>query len=245
MVEEALNPREGPRDQRHQPGQPGRGGGGVPVGPRHRQGPGGCGARSGRSARTCPKPSKSRSSRRWTFQVPVLAGAAPRTSSTRRCPSVTCIAEEFLKRRIENIPAWAGRWAAASGRSSCRWTPVGWNPWASPPAGDGRPGPGHPAIPSGNLLQTDREIAVKDATPGVEDFELVVVGNPRAAPSNCARWQGGDGVVERRTLASLAARTAGPGPPAPDRRQHRGHGAGGGCGPGPAPAPARPAGRHR
>ncbi len=149
-------------------------------------------------------------------QVPVLSLVLRPDEQHKEMPEreVTRIAEEFLKRRIENIPG-VGKVDVVGG--SKREILVQVDPRRLESLGlslqqvMGALGQDTRAIPSGNLLQTDREIAVKvDAKARrVEDFELVVVGNSKGRPIELrVVAKVVDGVKERRTLARLDGQNA-------------------------------------
>jgi HAE1 family hydrophobic/amphiphilic exporter-1 len=122
---------------------------------------------------------------------------------------LTRIADEFLKRRIENIPGVGGVDLVGGSTRDIR---VEVDPVRLEALGlslqqvMGALGQDTRAIPSGNLLTDTREVAVRvDAkAKRVEDFEHVIVGNAHNRPielREVARIR--DGVKEQRTLARL------------------------------------------
>ncbi len=127
---------------------------------------------------------------------------------------LTRIADEFLKRRIENIPG-VGSVTLVGGAN--RQILVQVDPGKLEAMGlslqqvmsalssDTR------AIPSGNLLQDTREISLRvDAkAKQVKDFENVIVGNPKGRPIELREVATIiDGIKERRTLARLNGENA-------------------------------------
>jgi hydrophobic/amphiphilic exporter-1 (mainly G- bacteria), HAE1 family len=124
------------------------------------------------------------------------------------------IADEFLKRRLENIP---GVGSVTLVGNATRQILVQVDPPKLEALGVtmaqvmGALGQDTKAIPSGNLLQPTREIGVRvDAkVRRVADFERVIVGNQKGRPielREVARVL--DGVKERRTLARLDGQNA-------------------------------------
>lgn len=149
-------------------------------------------------------------------QVPVLSLVLRPDEAHRAMPEreLTRIAEEFLKRRLENIPG-VGKVDVVGG--SRREILVQVDPRRLEALGlslqqvMAAVGQDTRAIPSGNLLQGAREISVKvDAKARqVQDFEQVIVGNSKGRPielREVARVV--DGVKERRTLARLNGENA-------------------------------------
>ena len=122
---------------------------------------------------------------------------------------LTRLAEEFLKRRVENTPG-VGSVEVVGG--SKREILVQADPQKLNALGislqqvTSALGNDSRSIPSGNLLQDSREISVKvDAKARrVEDFERMIVGNRQGRPVELREVaQVVDGVKERRTLALL------------------------------------------
>ena len=122
---------------------------------------------------------------------------------------LTRIADEFLKRRIENIPG-VGSVTLVGG--STRQIQVQVDPQKLEALGISLQqtmaalGQDTRAIPSGNLLQDTREVSVRvDAKARtVQDFEHVVVGNQKGRPIELQEVATIlDGVKEKRTLARL------------------------------------------
>ena len=127
---------------------------------------------------------------------------------------LTRIADEYLKRRIENIPG-VGSVALVGG--STRQILVQTDPQKLEALGLSLQqvmnalGQDTRAIPSGNLLQETREISVKvDAKARtVKDFEHVVVGNQKGRPIELKEVATVlDSVKEKRTLARLDGQNA-------------------------------------
>ena len=127
---------------------------------------------------------------------------------------LTRIADEFLKRRIENIPG-VGSVTVVGG--STRQILVQVDPAKLEAVGTtlqsvmAALGQDTRAVPSGNLLQGSREIAVRvDAKARqVRDFERVIVGNQKGRPIELREVATVlDGVKERRTLARLDGHNA-------------------------------------
>jgi HAE1 family hydrophobic/amphiphilic exporter-1 len=127
---------------------------------------------------------------------------------------LTRIADEFLKRRIENIPG-VGSIAVVGG--STRQILVQVDPAKLEAVGTtlqsvmGALGQDTRSIPSGNLLQGSREVAVRvDAKARqVEDFQRVVVGNQKGRPIELREVATViDGVKEKRSLARLNGQNA-------------------------------------
>ena len=147
-------------------------------------------------------------------QLPVLSlvlrpDDAHKTMTPRE---LTRIADEFLKRRVENIPG-VGKAEVVGG--STRNILVQVEPQKLESLGlslnqvMGALGQDTQSIPSGNLLTDKQEISVRvDAKARrVEDFNHVVVGNQKGRPielQEVARVV--DGVKEKRTLARLDGR---------------------------------------
>ncbi|HLO68968.1 MAG TPA: efflux RND transporter permease subunit, partial [Holophaga sp.] len=144
-------------------------------------------------------------------QLPVLSLVVkPLESRKDMTPrELTRIADEFLKRRVENIPG-VGKAEVVGG--STRNILVNVDPQRLEALGltlgqvMGALGQDTMAVPSGNLLTPTREISVRvDAKARkVEDFNHVVVGNRQGRPvelQEVARVV--DGVKERRSLARL------------------------------------------
>ena len=122
---------------------------------------------------------------------------------------LTRIAEDFLKRRIENISG-VGKVDVAGG--STREILVQIDPQKLEAQGlalqavKGALGNDTLAIPSGNLLQGNREVSVKvDAKArSVADFNHVIVGNKEGRPIELQEVAAiVDGIKERRSLARL------------------------------------------
>ncbi|BDU75628.1 efflux RND transporter permease subunit [Mesoterricola sediminis] len=144
-------------------------------------------------------------------QLPVLS-LVVRPLDTHKDMSpreLTRIADEFLKRRIENIPG-VGKAEVVGG--STRNILVNVDPQRLEALGLTLPqvmgalGQDTMAIPSGNLLTPTREISVRvDAKARkVEDFAHVVVGNRQGRPvelQEVARIV--DGIKEKRSLARM------------------------------------------
>jgi HAE1 family hydrophobic/amphiphilic exporter-1 len=127
---------------------------------------------------------------------------------------LTLVADEFLKRRLENIPG-VGKAEVVGG--STRNVLVQVAPRKLEALGlslqqvENALGQDTQSVPTGNLLTDTREIAVRvDAKARrVEDFNHVVVGNPKGRPielQEVARVV--DGIKERRTLARLDGQEA-------------------------------------
>jgi HAE1 family hydrophobic/amphiphilic exporter-1 len=144
-------------------------------------------------------------------QVPVLSLVLrpDETHKNMADRELTRIAEEFVKRRIENIPG-VGSVAVVGGAT--REILVQVDPQKLEALGlslqavmnalaqDTR------AIPSGNLLQGSREMAVRvDAkAKRVDDFKHVVVGDKKGRPIElCEVAEVKDDIKEKRTLARL------------------------------------------
>jgi len=134
------------------------------------------------------------------------AGMTPR--------ELTQLAEEFLKRRVENTPG-VGSVEVVGG--SKREILVQADPQKMSALGitlqqvTGALGNDSRSIPSGNLLQGSREISVKvDAkAKKVEDFGRMIVGNRQGRPVELREVANVvDGVKERRTLALLNGQEA-------------------------------------
>jgi HAE1 family hydrophobic/amphiphilic exporter-1 len=149
-------------------------------------------------------------------QLPVLSlivkpDAAHKGMNDRE---LTRVAEEFLKRRIENIPG-VGKVDVVGG--STRDILVQVDPRKLESLGLTLPqvmsalGQDTQAVPSGNLLAGSREISVRvDAKARkVEDFNQVVVGNLGGRPIELREVAAVvDGIKEKRTLARLDGRDA-------------------------------------
>ncbi len=147
-------------------------------------------------------------------QLPVLSlvllpDAQHPTMSDRE---LTRIAEDFLKRRIENVPG-VGKVDVAGG--STREIEIHVDPQKLESLGLSLPAVTNAlandtlSVPSGNLLQGGREVAVKvDAKArSVEDFKHVVVGNKDGRPIELQEVATVvDGIKERRSLARLDGR---------------------------------------
>ncbi|HJU83336.1 MAG TPA: efflux RND transporter permease subunit, partial [Holophagaceae bacterium] len=125
---------------------------------------------------------------------------------------LTRVGEDFLKRRLENVPG-VGKVDLVGG--STREIQVQVDPQKLESLGlslravMGALGNDIQDIPSGNLLQGSREIAVKVAAKAksVDDFRQVVVGNKMGRPIEL--WEVAtivDGVKEKRSLARLDGR---------------------------------------
>ncbi|MBI4912389.1 MAG: efflux RND transporter permease subunit [Acidobacteria bacterium] len=127
---------------------------------------------------------------------------------------LTRIADEFLKRRLENIPGVGGvsLVGGASRRILVQVDPARLEAVGATLQGVmAALGQDTRAVPSGNLLQDTREIAVRvDAKARqVKDFERVVVGNQKGRPIELREVATVvDGVKERRTLARLDGHNA-------------------------------------
>jgi HAE1 family hydrophobic/amphiphilic exporter-1 len=122
---------------------------------------------------------------------------------------LTRIADEFLKRRIENIPG-VGKAEVVGG--STRDILVQVDPLKLEALGLTLPqvmnalGQDTQSVPSGNLLTASREISVRvDAKARrVEDFNQVVVGNQQGRPIELREVATlVDGIKEKRSLARL------------------------------------------
>ncbi len=122
---------------------------------------------------------------------------------------LTRIAEDFLKRRIENVPG-VGKVDVVGG--STREIQIQVDPQKLEGLGltlqqvMGAVGNDTSDVPSGNLLQGSREVAVKvDAKlRSVESYRNVIVGNKQGRPIEL--WEVAnvvDGIKEKRTLARL------------------------------------------
>jgi HAE1 family hydrophobic/amphiphilic exporter-1 len=127
---------------------------------------------------------------------------------------LTRIADEFLKRRLENIPG-VGSVAVVGG--STRRILVQVDPSRLEAVGAtlqgvmAALGQDTRAVPSGNLLQDTREIAVRVDSKArqVKEFERVVVGNQKGRPIELREVATVlDGVKEKRTLARLNGQNA-------------------------------------
>ena len=127
---------------------------------------------------------------------------------------LTRIADEFLKRRIENIPG-VGKAEVVGG--STRDILVQVDPPKLEALGLTLPqvmtalGQDTQAVPSGNLLTATREISVRvDAKARrVEDFDHVMVGNRQGRPIELREVATVvDGIKEKRTLARLDGQDA-------------------------------------
>jgi HAE1 family hydrophobic/amphiphilic exporter-1 len=125
---------------------------------------------------------------------------------------LTRIAEDFLKRRIENVPG-VGKVDVAGG--STREIEIHVDPQKLESLGLALPAVTNAlandtlSVPSGNLLQDGREVAVKvDAkAKSVDDFKHVIVGNKEGRPIELQEVATVvDGVKERRSLARLDGR---------------------------------------
>jgi HAE1 family hydrophobic/amphiphilic exporter-1 len=125
---------------------------------------------------------------------------------------LTRIAEDFLKRRIENIPG-VGKVDPVGG--STREILIQIDPQKLESQGlslnavKSALGNDTLAIPSGNLLQGNREVSVKvDAkAKSVSDFNHVIVGNKEGRPIELQEVaKVVDGIKERRSLARLGGK---------------------------------------
>jgi len=149
-------------------------------------------------------------------QLPVLSlvvkpDAAHQSMDARE---LTRIADEFLKRRIENIPG-VGKAEVVGG--STRNILVQVDPQKLESLGLTLPqvmnalGQDTQAVPSGNLLTETREISVRvDAKARrVEDFNHVIVGNQKGRPIELQEAATVvDGIKEKRSLARLDGQDA-------------------------------------
>jgi len=144
-------------------------------------------------------------------QLPVLSLVLrPDETHKNMTPrELTSIADEFLKRRIENIPG-VGKAEVVGG--STRNILVQVDPQKLEALGlnlqqvMGTLGQDTQSIPSGNLLTETREISVRvDAKARrVEDFNHVVVGNQKGRPIELQEVaKVVDGIKEKRSLARL------------------------------------------
>ena len=127
---------------------------------------------------------------------------------------LTRIADEFLKRRIENIPG-VGKAEVVGGATRDILVQV--DPLKLEALGLTLPqvmtalGQDTQSVPSGNLLTATREISVRvDAKARrVEDFNQVVVGNQKGRPIELREVATVvDGIKEKRTLARLDGQDA-------------------------------------
>ncbi len=127
---------------------------------------------------------------------------------------ITRIGDEFLKRRLENIPGVGSVTLVGESKREIR---VQVDPGKLEALGVtlqqvmGSLGNDTRAIPSGNLLQGPREIAVRvDAKARqVKDFESVIVGNQKGRPIELREVATViDGVKEQRSLARLNGQNA-------------------------------------
>jgi HAE1 family hydrophobic/amphiphilic exporter-1 len=149
-------------------------------------------------------------------QLPVLSlvvkpDAAHKGMNDRE---LTRVADEFLKRRIENIPG-VGKAEVVGG--STRNILVQVDPQKLESLGLTLPqvmntlGQDTQAVPSGNLLTETREISVRvDAKARrVEDFNHVIVGNQKGRPIELQEVaKVVDGIKEKRSLARLDGQDA-------------------------------------
>ncbi|MBK8726971.1 MAG: efflux RND transporter permease subunit [Holophagaceae bacterium] len=145
-------------------------------------------------------------------QLPVLSLIVKpdaKHSGSIRDRELTRIAEDFLKRRIENVPG-VGKVDLVGGAT--REIQIQVDPQKLEALGltlqqvMGAVGGDTSDVPSGNLLQGSREVAVKvDARlRSVESYRNVIVGNKQGRPIEL--WEVADivdGAKERRTLARL------------------------------------------
>jgi len=149
-------------------------------------------------------------------QLPVLSLVLKPDAKHATMPSseLTRIADEFLKRRLENIPG-VGKAEVVGG--STRNILVQVDPQKLESLGLTLPqvmtalGQDTMAVPSGNLLNANREISVRvDAKARrVEDFKGVIVGNQKGRPIEL--WEVAtvvDGIKEKRTLARMDGQDA-------------------------------------
>jgi HAE1 family hydrophobic/amphiphilic exporter-1 len=149
-------------------------------------------------------------------QLPVLSLVVrPDAQHAGMSPAqVTRIADEFLKRRLENIPG-VGKAEVVGG--STRDILVQVDPGRMEALGvtldqvTGALGQDTQAVPSGNLLTPTREISVRvDAKARrVDDFNHVIVGNQKGRPIELQEVATVvDGIKEKRTLARLDGQDA-------------------------------------